>query len=672
LNSYGLNIDLSRDNRLSEQSLKLIKAYYLTGQETSPQEAFARAALAYSAGDTALAQRIYDYVSKGWFMFSSPILSNAPLPGEKHLGLPISCFLSYVGDTIPDITGHHEETAWLSVKGGGVGGHWGNVRGVSEKSPGVIPFMKVTDSQMTAFKQGKTRKGSYAAYLDIDHPDILEFVNFKVPTGGDSHRKCFNLFNAVNITNKFMSAVKENKTWDLICRKTKEPVETVNARELWERILEVRFRTGSPYLNFIDTANYYLPRSQRKKGLRIHGSNLCNEIHLATSEKRTAVCCLLSTNIEKYDEWKHTSMIKDLVIFLDNVLQAFIDEAPDEMSKAVFSAEQERSIGIGAMGFHAYLMKKNIPWESEEARSINEEVFKTIKNSATAATKKLATERGPCPDADNFDPVRNMHLLAIAPNANSSILCNTTASIEPIKSNYYTHRTRVGPDVVINPYLKACLVGYGMDNEEIWASIMENDGSVQHLDFMDEHDKFVFKTSFEIDQDWVVQHAADRQKYICQGQSVNLFFRSGADRAYVNKVHMKAWSEGLKGLYYLRTTAGRTADKVGSKVERVALKSDDRNILYGKEDCPWCVKASEIMDELFGPEGWEYVSLEKEGKTAAQVTGRDVTTVPQIYIAGEYVGGYDDLINYLIPKEEEFKQLDMLLDGADECVACEG
>ena len=571
IEAYGIKIKPERDKLLSAQASTLLTDFYLVDGETSPQEAYARASVAYSAGDKELAQRVYDYVSQGWFMFSSPILSNAPKPGEKAKALPISCFLSYVGDSLEGLIGHHAETAWLSVKGGGVGGHWSDVRGVTEKSVGVMPMLKVTDGQMTANKQGKTRKGSYAGYLDIGHPEIIEFVNFKLPTGGDINRKCFNLFNAVNIPDAFMTAVREGRQWELKCPNTGEVQDTIDARKLWQKLLEVRFKTGSPYLNFIDTANKYLPEFQKKMGLSIKGSNLCNEIHLVTDEERTAVCCLSSVNLEKYDEWKQTSMVADLVTFLDNVLEEFIENAPQELSKAVYSASRERSIGIGAMGFHSYLQSKNIAWESWEATSANYSMFKDIKDQALKQTQVLAGERGECPDGKGYG-VRNAHLLAIAPNANSSIICGSSASIEPIKSNMYVHRTRAGAHVVKNAELERVLTEYEQNNEETWDSILANDGSVQHLEFMTDHDRDVFKTAFELDQLWVVEHAAKRQEFICQGQSVNVFFPSGADKSYVNQVHLKAYVAGLKGLYYLRTAAGKTGDKVGTKVIRNALK----------------------------------------------------------------------------------------------------
>ena len=567
----GITIDYERDFRLSDQAIKLMQDYYMLDHEQSPQQAFARAAVAYCYDDLDLAQRIYDYASKGWFMFASPVLSNAPEPNGKISGLPISCFLTYVGDNLDSLIEHNGEVAWLSVKGGGVGGHWSDVRGISNKAPGPIPFMKVVDSQMTAYKQGKTRKGSYAAYLDVNHPDIEEFVHFKVATGGDINRKCLNLFNAVNITDEFMECVINGTEWNLIDPSTGIVRDTVEARKLWQRILEARFRTGSPYLNFIDTARRGLPQAQRKLGLSINGSNLCNEIHLATSEERTAVCCLSSVNLEQYDEWKASGMVGDLIRFLDNVLQFFIDNAPEELSKAVYSAYRERSVGLGAMGFHGYLQSKGIAWESWQAASENYQIFQDIKQQAQYSTYQLAIERGECPDGRGTG-VRNMHLLAVAPNANSSILCGCSASIEPRMSNCYVHRTRAGSHTVRNPYLEAVLEGYGKNTKATWKLILENEGSVQLLGWLSDDERAVFKTAFELDQNWVVEHAGKRQEFICQGQSVNVFFPSGTDKAIVNQVHLKAWKEGLKGLYYLRTTAGVTAEKVGTKVDRNALK----------------------------------------------------------------------------------------------------
>ena len=570
INYNGIQIDKKRNEDFSEQALVLLKDYYcLEGED--PQEALARASLAYCEGDLDFAQRIYDYASKRWFMFASPVLSNAPRVGERAKGLPISCFLSYVGDNLPSLIGHNSEVSWLSVKGGGVGGHWGDVRGVSDISPGPIPFMSVVDRQMTAYKQGKTRKGSYAAYLDVSHPDIVEFIDFKKPTGGDPNRKCFNLFNAVNVTDAFMEAVANGDDWELVDPNTHEVSETISARDLWQRILEARFRTGSPYINFIDTANRALPETQKELGLSIKGSNLCNEIHLATDEERTAVCCLSSVNLEKYDEWKTTTMVKDLVRLLDNVLTYFIKNAPDELSKARYSAQRERSIGLGAMGFHGYLQSKGYPWESIQAKFANMDMFMDIVRDAREESMRLGAQLGEAPDMAGTGR-RNAHLLAIAPNANSSIICGCTPSIEPLKSNAFTHRTRAGASEVKNKFLEKLLDEKGKNTKEVWKSITLNEGSVQHLEFLTEDEKAVYKTAFEIDQGWVIDHASDRQVFVCQGQSVNLFFPAGTPKNVVNAVHLRAWKKGLKGLYYLRTNAGVSADKVSEKVERSALK----------------------------------------------------------------------------------------------------
>ncbi len=572
-----INIDVSRDTLLSEQATQLLRDYYMLKSEVSPQEAFARASLAYCDGDYDFAQRIYDYASKQWFMFSSPVLSNAPKPKESFKALPISCFLTYVGDTLEDLIAHNTEVAWLSVKGGGVGGHWSDVRAVSDKAPGPIPFLKVVDSQMTAYKQGKTRKGSYAAYMDIDHPDIIEFINFKLPTGGDANRKCFNLFNAVNVTDKFMKRLEADEVIELKDPHTGLYRDRIRARELWERILETRFRTGSPYINFIDTANEAMPEALKQQGLKIHGSNLCNEIHLPTNKDRTAVCCLSSVNLEKFDDWRTTPMVRDLIRFLDNVLQAFIDNAPRDIVKAKISALRERSLGLGAMGFHGYLQKYNTPFESPVAKSLNNRIFKHIKDEALLETKLLATKRGSPGDLFGTG-VRNAHLLAIAPNANSSIICGCTASIEPVKSNAYVHRTRAGSHLIKNKYLATVLDKYKMNNEITWKSIINHEGSVQHLDNLTDYEKDTYKTAFELNQEWVIEHASDRQKYICQGQSVNLFFPAGSDKSYVNSVHIRAWKGGLKGLYYLRTSSGNQAEKVGTQVQREALKDSEECI----------------------------------------------------------------------------------------------
>ena len=586
----GINIDVSRDEKLSEQAKKLVEDYYCKKGEDSPQQAYARAAVAYSYGDMDLAQRIYDYVSKGWFMFASPVLSNAPLPNKKPKALPISCFLTYVPDSLEGLIAHSSELRWLSVKGGGVGGHWSDVRAVSDKAPGPMPFLHTVDADMTAYRQGKTRKGSYAAYMNVDHPDIIEFLNMRVPTG-DVNRKNLNLHNAINITDAFMRAVERGETWDLIDPNDKTVRETMPARKLWEQILEVRFRTGEPYLNFIDTANRALPQSQKNLGLKIHGSNLCNEIHLATSEDRTAVCCLSSVNVEKFDEWRGSTMIRDLVRFLDNVLQFFIDNAGDEISRAKYSAQRERSLGLGAMGWHAFLHKKRIPFESESAQVWNNVVFQYIQKEAIEESLTMGSQRGEAPDMEGTGR-RNAHLLAIAPNANSSIICGTSPSIEPLKANAYTHRTRAGSHLVKNKYLAEELETLGKNTDKVWTDIITNGGSVQHLDFLPDNLKDVFKTAIEIDQNTIIDQAGTRQRFLCQGQSVNLFFPAGAERKYLHQVHFNAWKRGCKGLYYLRTETTQKAENVAEKVKRDALQDYQSQELLSEiqsqEECVAC------------------------------------------------------------------------------------
>src|SRR5210317_1540834 len=411
----SVKIDKSRDALLTDYAVGMLKDFYLNDHEDSPQEGYRRAAVAWSGGDELLAQRLYDYVSKKWFMFASPVLSNAPNGHGKGKGMPISCFLTYVPDTLEGLIGHSSELRWLSVYGGGVGGHWSDVRTVSDIAPGPIPFLHTVDADMIAYRQGKTRKGSYAAYMDVSHPDIAEFLNIRIPTG-DVQRKALNLHNAINISDSFMNAVIENKDWDLKDPKDDTVKETVNARKLWQRILETRFRTGEPYLNFIDTANKFLPQNLKDLGLKIHGSNLCNEIHLPTGPDRTAVCCLSSLNLEYYEDWKHTTIVEDLITMLDNVLEYFIENAPDEISRARYSAQRERSIGLGAMGFHSLLQRQGVAWESELAREINEVVFKHVKDKAVEQTRRLAVERGEYLDGVGTGN-RHAHLLAIAPNA---------------------------------------------------------------------------------------------------------------------------------------------------------------------------------------------------------------------------------------------------------------
>ena len=579
----GIQIDLNRDEFLSDQAAKLLKDYYCIDGEPSPQYAYARAAQAYCYGDKKLAQRIYDYASKGWFMYSSPVLSNAPLPNKKAKALPISCFLTYVPDSLEGLIEHTSELRWLSVKGGGVGGHWSDIRSVSDIAPGPIPFLHTVDADMTAYRQGKTRKGSYAVYLDVSHPDIMEFLSIRIPTG-DVGRKCLNLHNAVNVTDEFMKAVRTDDLWELKDPNDDTVRSTIKARKLWEHILETRFRTGEPYVNFIDTANRYLPQPLKDKGLKIRGSNLCNEIHLPTNEDRTAVCCLSSLNLELYDDYKDTTIVRDLITFLDNVLQFFIDNAPDTLHRAKYSATQERSLGLGAMGYHAYLQKNMVPFE--ESGKINKEIFEWIRSEADTQTLTLGKEKGEAPDMKGTGK-RNAHLLAIAPNANSSMIVSTSPSIEPHKANAYTHRTRAGSHLIKNKYLTQLLQKHNMNNAEVWTGIVTNNGSVQHLSFLTDEEKSVFKTAVELNQLRLVELAGQRQKSLDQGQSLNLFFPAGASKKYVQEAHFRAWETECKGLYYLRTEVSNKAENISEKVALDKLK-DYSDIKKDEEECVAC------------------------------------------------------------------------------------
>ena len=570
-------INYKRDNYLSEFSHKTLEDRYLIEGESSPQDAFARAARAFSDNE-AHAQRLYDYASKLWFMFSTPILSN----GGTTRGLPISCFLNYVEDSREGITSHYTENAFLSSVGGGVGGSWSAIRSVGSKtsngseSTGVIPFMKVVDAEMLAFSQGVTRRGSYAAYLDISHPEIEEFLDVRKPTGGDVNRKSVNLHHGVLLSDRFMGLIEQatrepgfDDSWDLIDPHTKKVVKTVSAKTLWVKLIQNRVETGEPYIVFKNTVQEALPFYQLEKGLRVHHSNLCSEITLATNEERTAVCCLSSVNLEEYDEWRNDeNFIPDLIRMLDNVISYFVENAPPELARAVYSARNERSLGLGAMGFHAYLQRNNIPFESAMAKGANMKMFKHIKSEALNATKTLAMERGEAPDAAGYG-VRNVHLLAVAPNASSSIICgNTSPSIEPYRANAFTQKTKSGSSLLKNEYLEHALQELGEDNEEVWKSIITNNGSVQHLDFLDDWTKDVFRTAVEIDQRWVIEMAADRQEQICQSQSLNIFFPANVSKQELHAIHMMAWKRKVKTLYYLRSEAIKRAETVSDEALR--------------------------------------------------------------------------------------------------------
>jgi ribonucleoside-diphosphate reductase alpha chain len=581
-------MDYSKDTNLSEAGLRILKDRYLTDKEQSPQEAFYRVAKVFS-DDSEMAERIYGYVSNLWFMFSTPILTN----GGTQKGMPISCFLNYVPDSREGLTTHYTENAFLASVGGGIGGFWGHIRsdgtGTSggSQSSGSIPFMHVVDSEMLAFSQGKTRRGSYATYQDISHPEIEEFLELRKPSGGDIHRKCLNLHHGINISDSFMSIINQctinpsaNDDWQLIDPHTKKVIRTVSAKRLWQKILETRVATGEPYLSFIDTIQKSLPLSQKKLGLKVHHSNLCSEITLPTNEERTAVCCLSSLNLEKYDEWKEDpKFIPDVVRFLDNVLEYFINNATDFLQRAKYSAMRERSIGLGAMGFHSYLQSKNVPFASAIAKGINLKIFKHIKEQALATSKILAEERGEAPDMEGTG-LRFAHMLAIAPNASSSIICGSTSpSIEPLRANAYTQKTMSGTHFMRNKYLEKLLKEKEINTDETWKSIIANRGSVRHLEQLNDWEKDVFATAIEIDQRWIIELAADRQKEICQSQSLNIFVPSDVNIKDLHLLHLSAWKKGIKTLYYCRSEAIKRAEIISTKIERIVRPDSDPECL---------------------------------------------------------------------------------------------
>lgn len=558
IKGYTIYLNLEKDNLLDEAAKKTIKDRYSRQNETSPQQSFARASCAF-ADNAEHAQRLYNYVSNLWFMFASPLLSN----GGTNAGLPISCFLNKTSDDIVGIIENHKENAHLSVLGGGVGTDWSSVRSIDTpvrrggKTPGIIPFLKVVDAQMEAFQQGSTRRGSAAIYLDISHPEIEEFIDIRDPVGGDSLRRCLNkgFHHGVNIPDEFMECVENNQNWNLIDPHTKEIKKTIPARELWSKLLKARVEKGEPFIHYSTTSNNALPEELKDKGLRINGSNLCSEIYLPTSPDRTAVCCLSSVNLETFDAWEGNmeQFIEDLLRMLDNALSVFIEKAPPELWRAKNSASSERSVGLGAMGFHSYLQKHEIAFESKTATDLNIWLFDRIKRAADRANLILGKERGEAPDMQGTGK-RFAHTMAIAPNATSSIICgNTSPSIEPFEANTYSQDTLSGTLTNRNPHLSRVLERHLKDNKVVWNSIDTHQGSVQHLDFLTPNEKMVFKTAREIDQEWLIKHSADRQKFIDQGQSVNLFVAPDIKFSQLHKLHKMAWENGLKGLYYCRS-----------------------------------------------------------------------------------------------------------------------
>ncbi len=588
-----VEVDRSRDALLTDFGKTTLEDRYLLAGE-SYQDMFARVATAY-ADDADHAQRIYDYISKLWFMPSTPVLSN----GGANRGLPISCFLNAVPDSLEGIQGVWNENVHLASNGGGIGTYWGGVRSIGEKvkgagqTSGIIPFIRVMDSLTLAISQGSLRRGSAAVYLDIHHPEIEEFLEIRKPSG-DFNRKSLNLHHGINITDEFMEAVRDGAMFGLRSPKNQEVIREVDARSLWQKILEIRLQTGEPYLIFSDTVNRALPQHQRDLGLSVRQSNLCSEIMLHTGKdhlgkERTAVCCLSSVNAETFLEWRdHPTFIEDVMRFLDNVLEDFITRAPPEMANAVYAAKRERSVGLGLMGFHTFLQQQNVPFESALAKSWNMRLFKTLRRQCDAASRALAAERGPCPDAEERGVMeRFSHKLAIAPTASISIICGgTSAGIEPIPANIYSHKTLSGTFAVKSPYLEKLLEEKGQNTSAVWDSILENEGSVQHLDCLSQDEKDVYKTAFEIDQRWVVELAADRTPDVCQSQSVNIFLPGDVDKWDLHMLHWQAWERGVKSLYYLRSKSVQRAAHAGGEGAAVVDMAGAARTDY--EECLAC------------------------------------------------------------------------------------
>jgi len=569
-----VRIDRSRDALLTDFGKATLDDRYLLPGE-SYQDLFARVASAYG-DDAAHAQRIYDYISRLWFMPATPVLSN----GGTTRGLPISCFLNEANDSLEGIVGLWNENVWLAAKGGGIGSYWGNLRGIGEKvgrngkTSGVIPFIRVMDSLTLAISQGSLRRGSAACYIPVHHPEIEEFLEMRRPTGGDPNRKALNLHHGVLLSDAFMRAVEADDDWALVSPKDGTLVKKVSARSIWIRILTARIETGEPYIIYSDHVNRARPEHHKLAGLEVKTSNLCSEITLPTGidqhgMERTAVCCLSSLNLETWADWnKDPQFIPDVMRFLDNVLQNFIDTAPDSMARAKYSAMRERSVGLGVMGFHSFLQALNVPFESVVAKVWNKKMFKHIREQADAASRMLAEERGPCPDAAEYGFMeRFSNKIAIAPTASISIICGgASPGIEPIAANVYNHKTLSGSYIVRNPYLRKVLAKHGQDNDDTWNTITVRKGSVQHLDFLTEQEKATFKTAFELDQRWVIEHAADRTPYICQSQSVNVFLPANIHKRDLHQIHMMAWKKGVKSLYYCRSLSIQRADAISEKV----------------------------------------------------------------------------------------------------------
>ena len=576
-----IKIDRSRDANLTDFGKATLTDRYL-GQNESFQDLFARVASTY-ADDNLHAQRIYNYISNLWFMPATPVLSN----GGTERGLPISCFLNEANDSLEGITSLWEENVWLAARGGGIGSYWGNLRSIGEKigkvgkTSGIIPFIKVMDSLTLAISQGSLRRGSAACYLQIDHPEIEEFIEMRRPTGGDVNRRSLNLHHGVLVTDEFMRAVETGGQWALRSPYDGTVQSTIPARNLWIRLLTARIETGEPYIVFIDTVNRQIPQHHKLAGLKVKTSNLCSEITLPTGRdnegnQRTAVCCLSSLNIDTYDQWSEDpQFVEDVMRFLDNVMTDFINRAPDEFAHAKYSAMRERSVGLGVMGLHSYFQQKNIPFGSVMSKVWNKKIFKNIQEKVDAASVALAEERGACPDAAEYGiKERFSNKTAIAPTASISIICGgSSPGIEPIAANSYTHKTLSGSFNVRNKYLKKLLQKYEKDTDEVWSSITTNQGSVSHLDFLTAEEKDTFKTAFEIDQRWVVELGADRTPHISQAQSINIFIPADIHKKELHNLHFQAWKKGLKSLYYCRSKSIQRAENVNNTSQTDVTKN---------------------------------------------------------------------------------------------------
>jgi len=590
-----IKIDRSKDEKLTDFGKATLSDRYL-GQNESYQDLFARVASIY-ADDNLHAQRIYNYISDLWFMPATPILSN----GGTERGLPISCFLNEAGDSLNGILDLWNENVWLAAKGGGIGSYWGNLRSIGEKigrvgkTSGIIPFIKVMDSLTMAISQGSLRRGSAACYLPIDHPEIEEFIEMRRPTGGDPNRRSLNLHHGVLVSDSFMRAVETNSEWALKSPRDGIVQSTVSARNLWIRLLTARVETGEPYIIFVDTVNRLIPQHHKLAGLNVKTSNLCSEITLPTGidkdgKDRTAVCCLSSLNLETYEEWKdQPNFIEDVMRFLDNVLTDFINKAPDSFKDAKYSAMRERSVGLGVMGFHSFLQKNSIPLESVMSKVWNNKIFKHIQTDVDDASKKLAEERGSCPDAEEYGfKERFSNKTAIAPTASISIICGgASPGVEPVAANSYTHKTLSGSYNVRNRYLKKILEKHGKDNDDVWSTITTNQGSVSHLDFLTEHEKEVFKTAFELNQKWIVELGAERTPYVSQAQSINIFLPADVHKKELHQIHFQAWKKGLKSLYYCRSKSIQRAENINNGLSSQKL-SEEAKKENNYEECLSC------------------------------------------------------------------------------------